>query len=78
MFRIASLKIPINKVNHNVFLNTKSHGTIKTFNPTLGSLDRLTISVKDRKGEILDYNGEEHIMMFAVKCLNKNANLYIT
>lgn len=72
------VKIPINKVNHNVFLNTKSHGTIKTFSPTLGSLDRLTISIKDRKGEILDYNGEEHIMMFAVKCLNKNANLYIT
>ena len=49
--------------------------TIKFFNPILKKLDRLTVKIKDRDGNILDCNGLDHTMVFAVKSLNSKNNL---
>tara|TARA_B100001758_G_scaffold246128_1_gene260519 strand:+ start:282 stop:1487 length:1206 start_codon:yes stop_codon:yes gene_type:complete len=69
------VKIPVNQNEHIYFDNTKNHGTIKYFNPILKKLDRLTIKIKDRDGNILDSNGLNHTMVFAVKSLNSKNNL---
>jgi len=69
------VKIPVNQKEHIYFDNTKNHGTVKYFNPVLKKLDRLTIKIKDRQGKILDYNGLEHTLVFAVKSLNTKNNI---
>ena len=69
------VKIPVNQNEHVYFDNTKNHGTIKYFNPILKKLDRLTIKIKDRDGNILDNNGLDHTMVFAIKSLNNKNNL---
>lgn len=69
------VKIPVNQNEHIYFDNTKNHGTIKYFNPVLKKLDRLTVKIKDREGKILDYNGLEHTLVFAIKSLNTKNNL---
>lgn len=69
------VKIPVNQNQHIYFDNTKNHGTVKYFNPVLKKLDRLTIKIKDRQGKILDYNGLDHTLVFAVKSLNTKNNL---
>ena len=69
------VKIPVNQQEHIYFDNTKNHGTIKFFNPILKKLDRLTVKIKDRDGNILDCNGLDHTMVFAVKSLNSKNNL---
>ena len=62
--------IPVKMSNKIYFDNTKTYGTIKYFNPPKRSLDRLEISFKDKKGNILEYTGKENSIVFAVKCLN--------
>ena len=69
------VKIPVNQQEHMYFDNTKNHGTVKYFNPVLKKLDRLTIKIKDRRGKILDSNGLDHTLVFAVKSLNTKNNL---
>ena len=69
------VKIPVNQQEHMYFDNTKNHGTVKYFNPVLKKLDRLTIKIKDRQGKILDSNGLDHTLVFAVKSLNTKNNL---
>lgn len=68
------VKIPIDTNNHKYFDNTKVHGTIKYFDPILPSLDRFTITIRDRNGIILSDNGLDHTMIFSVKCLNDKKN----
>ena len=69
------VKIPVNQNEQIYFDNTKNHGTIKYFNPILKKLDRLTIKIKDRNGNILEDNGLDHTMVFAIKSLNSKNNL---
>jgi len=69
------VKIPITQSEHIYYDNTKNYGTIKSFNPILKQLDRLSIKIKDRNGYIMDDNGLDHTMVFAIKCLNNKTNL---
>ena len=69
------VKIPVNQNEQIYFDNTKNHGTIKYFNPILKKLDRLTIKIKDRNGNIMEDNGLDHTMVFAIKSLNSKNNL---
>tara|TARA_B100001093_G_C26805665_1_gene1005361 strand:- start:431 stop:1636 length:1206 start_codon:yes stop_codon:yes gene_type:complete len=69
------VKIPINQNEHIYFDNTKNHGTVKYFNPVLPKLDRFTIKIKNRDGTIVDSNGGEHTLIFAIKSLNSKNNL---
>ena len=68
------VKIPVDINNHQYFDNAKVHGTIKYFDPILPSLDRFTIRIRDRNGIILNDNGQDHTMIFSVKCLNDKKN----
>jgi len=68
------VKIPVDQKEHQYFDNAKIHGTIKYFDPIMASLDRLTIQIKDRDGNILDDNGLNHTMVFSIKCLNDKKN----
>ena len=61
--------------NKIIFDNTKAYGTIKYFNPPLKKLDRLTISFKDTKGNIIEHSGKENVITFAIKCINDKNNL---
>lgn len=69
------VKIPILQEEHIYFDNTKNYGTIKYCNPVLRSLDRLSIKIIDRDGNLVESNGSDHTFVFAVKCLNKSSNL---
>ena len=68
------VKIPVDMNHHQYFDNAKVHGTIKYFDPILPSLDRFTIRIRDRNGQILNDNGLDHTMIFSVKCLNDKKN----
>ena len=68
------VKIPVDMNHHQYFDNAKVHGTIKYFDPILPSLDRFTIRIRDRNGQILSDNGLDHTMIFSVKCLNDKKN----
>lgn len=68
------VKIPVDMEHHQYFDNAKVHGTIKYFDPILPSLDRFTIRIRDRNGQILNDNGLDHTMIFSVKCLNDKKN----
>jgi len=45
---------------------------IKYFNPPLPRLDRLTITFTDVEGNLIDFNGAEHILDFRINTLNSN------
>tara|TARA_B100000925_G_scaffold287086_1_gene265805 strand:+ start:9049 stop:10299 length:1251 start_codon:yes stop_codon:yes gene_type:complete len=62
--------IPVNMDNKIYFDNTKTYGTIKYFNPVKRNLDKLEICFKDKNGNILQHNGKENCIVFAIKCLN--------
>ena len=68
------VKIPVDMNHHQYFDNAKVHGTIKYFDPIMPSLDRFTIRIRDRNGQILNDNGLDHTMIFSVKCLNDKKN----
>lgn len=64
--------IPV--INKTLFENTKNHGTIKYFNPPIKKLDRLSITIKDYYGNILD-DDNNFTLIFAIKCLNNKDNI---
>lgn len=45
---------------------------IKYFNPPLARLDRLTICFKDKNGNIINFNGIDHLLEFKIHTLNAN------
>lgn len=67
--------IPVNHANKIYFDNTKNYGTIKYFNPPLRNMDKLSISFKDINGEVLENNGKENSIVFAIKCLNNQKSI---
>tara|TARA_B100000575_G_scaffold291788_1_gene298506 strand:+ start:5329 stop:6588 length:1260 start_codon:yes stop_codon:yes gene_type:complete len=69
------VKIPINQQDHIYFDNTKNYGNIKYCNPIIRSLDRLTINIKDRNGNLIESNGSNNVFVFAFKCLNNGHTL---
>jgi hypothetical protein len=69
------VKIPVNQTEHIYFDNTKNHGTVKYFNPVLKKLDRVSVKIKTRNGDILNSNGIDHTLVFAIKSLNSENNL---
>jgi hypothetical protein len=69
------VKIPVNQSEHIYFDNTKNYGNIKYCNPVIRSLDRITIQLKDRNGELIESNGSNNVFVFAFKCLNTGYTL---
>lgn len=48
------------------FDNTKNYGNIKLFNPPMYRLNKLQIVFRDRLGNLFDFSGREHCLIFAV------------
>lgn len=52
--------------NQQLFEHSKAYGNVKIFNPILNKLDKLSLLFKNYDGIKYDFNGQEHLLVFAI------------
>ena len=58
--------VPSGSSNVSLFLPTDSYRFIKYFSPPMGKLSNLTISFRDARGNLIDFNGRNHTLTFEI------------
>jgi len=52
--------------NQQIFEHSKAYGNVKIFNPIINKLNKLHLSFKNNDGIKYNFNGQDHVLVFAI------------